>query len=184
MTPMLSIFTLDQIWLLISYHLSKVSFICWFYFWQISPPPLKICFKRCFKSLFSPLQCIKQSRSAKNVVFFPFCVLVDMSMGGGGYSPPAPSPWLRYCTKLSSYLKNIFIEIKINKKSLKQECPNFLKSCPHWLNCSCRNWTNGPNQTNIIGVVGEVPPQEKVFARFWYYFCRNFRCNSNARKDN
>ena len=26
------------------------------------PPPLNICFKRCFKSLFSPLQCIKQSQ--------------------------------------------------------------------------------------------------------------------------
>ena len=33
-------------------------------------------------------------RSAKNVVFFPFCILVDMPMGGGGegYSPP-PSLW-------------------------------------------------------------------------------------------
>ena len=60
---------------------------------KLAPPPLDMCFKRCFKSLFSPLQCIKQSQSAKNVVFFPFCFLVDMSMGG--YSPPAP-PWLRY----------------------------------------------------------------------------------------
>ena len=52
--------------------------------------PLDICFKRCFKSLSSPLQSIKQPQSAKNVVFFLFCILVDMSMGGGGYSPPAP----------------------------------------------------------------------------------------------
>ena len=61
-----------------------------FIFDKLAPPPLDICFKRCFKSLSSPLQCIKQSQSAKNVVFFPFCILVDMSMGGGGggYSPP------------------------------------------------------------------------------------------------
>ena len=90
MTPMFSIFTLDQIWLLISYHLSKVSFICWFYFWQISPPPLNICFKRCFKSLFSPLQCIKQSWSAKNVVFSHTAFWSTCQWGGGGYSPPAP----------------------------------------------------------------------------------------------
>ena len=54
-----------------------------FIFEKLAPPP-DICFKRCFKSLFSPLQCIKQSQSAKNVVFFPFCILVDMSLGGGG----------------------------------------------------------------------------------------------------
>ena len=46
-------------------------------------PPLDICFKRCFKSLSSSLQCIQQSQSAKNVVFFPFCFLIDTSMGGG-----------------------------------------------------------------------------------------------------
>ena len=59
---------------------------------KLAPPPLDMCFKRCFKSLSSPLQCIKQSQSAKNVVFFPFCFLVDMSMGGGAIAPPPPPP--------------------------------------------------------------------------------------------
>ena len=48
-----------------------------------------MCFKRCFKLLFSPLQYINSLKSAKNVVFFSFCILVDMSMGGG-YSPRPP----------------------------------------------------------------------------------------------
>ena len=58
------------------------------------PPPRHICFKRCFKSLLvhsSAFNCLK---SAKNVVFFSFCILVNMPMGG--YSSPSP-PWLRYC---------------------------------------------------------------------------------------
>ena len=55
-------------------------------------PPIDICFKRCFKSLSSQLQCIKQSQSAKNIVFFPFRILVDMSMGGGGGGGGAIAP--------------------------------------------------------------------------------------------
>ena len=91
MTPMFSIFTLaikfDCLFLTIyqSFHL-----FFGFIFDKLAPSPLNMCFKRCFKSIFSPLQCIKHSQSAKNVVFFPFCILVDMSMGGGGYSPPPP----------------------------------------------------------------------------------------------
>ena len=54
-------YTCDQIWLLIFYHLSKVSFIFDFIFDKSAPFPLNICFKRCFKSLSNPLQCIKQS---------------------------------------------------------------------------------------------------------------------------
>ena len=89
MTPMFSIFTLaikfDCLFLTIyqSFHL-----FFGFIFDKLAPP-LNMYFKRCFKSIFSPLQCIKHSQSAKNVVFFPFCILVDMSMGGG-YSPPPP----------------------------------------------------------------------------------------------
>ena len=91
MTPMFSIFTpaikFDCLFLTIyqSFHLF-VGFI----FVKLAPPPLDICFKRCFKSLSSLLQCTKQSQSAKNVVFFRFCILVNMSMGGGGAIAPAP----------------------------------------------------------------------------------------------
>ena len=90
MTPMFSIFTLaikfDCLFLTIyqRFHLF-VGFI----FVKLAPPPRDICFKRCFKSLSSPLQSIKQSQSAKNLVFFPFCFLIDMSIRGG-YSPHAP----------------------------------------------------------------------------------------------
>ena len=62
MTPMFSIFTLaikfDCLLFTIfqSFHLFVV-----FIFDKLAPFPLNICFKRCFKSLFSPLQCIKQS---------------------------------------------------------------------------------------------------------------------------
>ena len=31
-------------------------------------------------------------RSAKNVVFFLFCILVDRPMGGGAKAPPPPPP--------------------------------------------------------------------------------------------
>ena len=31
-------------------------------------------------------------KSAKNVVFFSFCILVDMPMGGGYSPPPPPAP--------------------------------------------------------------------------------------------
>ena len=62
MTPMFSIFTLaikfDCLFFTMfqSFHLF-VGFV----FDKLAPFPLNICFKRCFKSLFSPLQCIKQS---------------------------------------------------------------------------------------------------------------------------
>ena len=40
-------------------------------------------FERCFKSLFSPFQCKKNSFiSDKNVVFFLFCILVHRPIGG------------------------------------------------------------------------------------------------------
>ena len=95
MTPMFSLFALaikfDCLFLNIfqSFYLFVSSI-----FDKLAPPPLNICFKKCFKSLFSPLQCIKQFIvfvESKNVVFFSFCILVDMPMGGRGYSPPPPS---------------------------------------------------------------------------------------------
>ena len=56
-------------------------------------------FQKMFKSLSSPLQCIKQSQSAKNVVFCTFCILVDMLTGRGAIAPP----WLRYWLKTWYY---------------------------------------------------------------------------------
>ena len=88
---MFSIFTLaikfDCIFLTIY---QRLHLLVGYIFDKIAPS-LNICFKRCFKSLFSLLQSIKQSQNAKNVVLFPFCILVDMSMGGGGaIASPAP----------------------------------------------------------------------------------------------
>ena len=98
MTPMFSIFTLvikfDCLFFTIyeRFHLF-VGFI-----FDKLAPPLNICFKICFKSLFGPLQCIKQSQSAKNVVFFLILHFGRHVNGGGAIAPPAP-PWLRYWLK-------------------------------------------------------------------------------------
>ena len=78
MTAMFSIFTLaikfDYSFFTIfqSFHLF-VGFI-----FDKLAPPLNICFKRCFKSLFSPLQCIKQLEAshanayARAIAFFSY----------------------------------------------------------------------------------------------------------------
>ena len=69
---------------------SKFSLICDFNFWQLAPP-LNICFKWCFKSLFSQFQRKKNSlKRAKNVIFSLFCILVDRSMGGEAIAPASP----------------------------------------------------------------------------------------------
>ena len=77
-----------------SFHLF-VSFI----FDKLPPPLSIICFKRCLKSLKSiPVQ--KNSlRSAKNVVFSLFCILVDRPMGRGCYTSPgyATAPCCSAC---------------------------------------------------------------------------------------
>ena len=93
MTTMFSIFTFaikfDCVFLTIfqSFHLF-VGFI----FDKLAPFPLNICFKRCFKSLFSPLQCIKQSQSAKKRNVFPI-LHFGRHINRGLLPPP---PWLRY----------------------------------------------------------------------------------------
>ena len=63
MTPLFCIFTLA-----IKFDCKFLTSFQSFYlfvssiFDKLAPPPLNICFKKCFKSLFSPLQCIKQSQ--------------------------------------------------------------------------------------------------------------------------
>ena len=57
-----------------------------FYFRRISPP--EYMFQKCFKSLFSPFQCKNSLRSAKNVVFSLFCILVDRPEEGT-IAPPS-----------------------------------------------------------------------------------------------
>ena len=103
---MFSIFTLaikfDCLFLTIDqrFHLF-VGFI----FVKLAPPPRDICFKRCFKSLSSPLQCIKQSESAKNVVFFPSAFWSTCQWGRReGYSPPAPPPGYATAQKRGIFL--------------------------------------------------------------------------------
>ena len=61
----------DQIWLLIFGHFSKfLSFV----FGKLAPS-LNICFKTCFKSLFSLFQWKKKGLwHANNVVFYLFCI--------------------------------------------------------------------------------------------------------------
>ena len=89
MTPMFSIFTLaikfDCLFLTIfeSFHLF-VGFI-----FDKLPPPWTYVSKNVLNHYLVHSRAQNSLKSAKNVVFFPFCILVDISMGGG-YSPPPP----------------------------------------------------------------------------------------------
>ena len=79
---MLSIFTLaikfDRLFLAIFQSFRVfLSFI-----FDKLAPPLNISFKRCLNHYLNPFQSIKQSQKCKNEVFFLFCILVDMPMGG------------------------------------------------------------------------------------------------------
>ena len=93
MTLMFSIFTFaikfDCVFLTIfqSFYLF-VSFI----FNEL--PPLNICSKKILKHYLVHSSAFNGLKSAKNLVFFSFCILVNMPMGS--YSPPPRSPWLRY----------------------------------------------------------------------------------------
>ena len=87
-----------------------------FIFDKLAPPPLNIFFKRCFKSLFNPLQSIKQSQKNKNVVFFPFSILVDMPMGGEAIAPAPP-----LATLLALIKFEVFESSNINKFSKRNE---------------------------------------------------------------
>ena len=91
MTPMFSIFTLaikfDLVFLTIfqSSHLF-VSFV----FNKIAPPPQIYVSKEVLNHYFVHSRAINGLKSAKNVVFFPFCILVDIPMEGAIAPPPAP----------------------------------------------------------------------------------------------
>ena len=120
MKPMLSIFT------------PAIKFDCLFlaifknFYWFVSfifdkiAFHLNICFKRCFKSLFSPFQCNKKNslRSAENVIFSFFCILVDRPIGG--YYAPCPPPGgyaTNHCIasqKYSFYSTEISVKSTIN----------------------------------------------------------------------
>ena len=88
---MFSIFTLaikfDCLFLTIfqSFHLF-VGFI-----FDKLAPPLNICFKRCFKSLFSPLQCVKQSQKCLKRSVFPILHFGRHGNRGGGATVPPPA---------------------------------------------------------------------------------------------
>ena len=47
-------------------------------------PPLNICFKRCFKLLFSSLECIKLSQKCQKHSVFPILHFGQHANGGGG----------------------------------------------------------------------------------------------------
>ena len=87
MTPMLSIFTqaikFVCVFLTIfqSFHLLFVSFI----FNKLAPHQTYVS-KGVLNHNLVHANAFNGLKSAKNVVFFSFCVLVDMPMGGG-YSP-------------------------------------------------------------------------------------------------
>ena len=92
MTPMFSIFTLaikfDCLFLAIfqSFHLFNSCI-----FDKLAPP--EYTFKKMFKSLFSPFQCIQQSQKCYKRVFFLILHFGrHANGGGGGYSPPARFP--------------------------------------------------------------------------------------------
>ena len=85
MTPMFSIFTLaikfDCVFLPIfqSFHLF-VSFI----FNKLAPHPKYMFQKNVLNHYLVHSRTFNGLKSAKNVVFLSFCILVDMPMGGGG----------------------------------------------------------------------------------------------------
>ena len=96
MTPMFSIFTLAIIFdcLFLTIY-QRFHLFVGFSFDKLAPP-LDICFKRCFKSLSSPLQCIKQSQKCKKCSAFPILHFGRHVNGWGGYSPLAPPPLVRF----------------------------------------------------------------------------------------
>ena len=115
MTPMFSIFTqaikFVCVFLTIfqSFHLLFVSFI----FNKLAPHQTYVS-KGVLNHNLVHANAFNGLKSAKNVVFFSFCVLVDMPMGGGGGGGGggaiAPPPWLRYwMSQASSKIQNIFL---------------------------------------------------------------------------
>ena len=79
----------DQIWLFIFGHFLQFSLICDFNFWQLAPPPpLNICFKRCFKSLFSQFQRKKTVSKELKTWYFSYSAFWLTGQWGGAFAPP------------------------------------------------------------------------------------------------
>ena len=81
---------------------------------------MNICFKKCFKSLFSPLQCIKQSQKCKKRSVF-LILYFGRHANEKSAIAPLPPPWLRYC--VASNLSNT----RDRKKTSQLEQPYFLQ---------------------------------------------------------
>ena len=63
---------------------------------SISPLLLNKPFKLCFKSVFSLIQCKKRVLEVLKTWYFLYSAFWSAGQWGG-YSPPRPPPWLRYC---------------------------------------------------------------------------------------
>ena len=83
--------------MLIFGHFSNFLLIFEFYFWQISPPPSEYVSKNDLNYSLVHTSAKYSLKSAKNVVFPSYCILVNRSMDGGrgGGALPRPLPWLR-----------------------------------------------------------------------------------------
>ena len=105
MTPMFSIFTLaikfDCVFLTIfqSFYL----FVTFIFNKLASPLNIQYVSKDVLNHYLVHSSAFNGLKSAKNVVFFSFCILVDMPMGGGGgaVAPPAPLVTLLAVTVLA-----------------------------------------------------------------------------------
>ena len=108
---------------------------------SISPPPPQMNVSNYALNHFLVWSSAKESlRSAKNVVFFLFCILVGRPMGGVIASPPRPPPWLRYWSCRNCILKKIDCILKnngswfIGDKNFPKKSPWLFPTFP-WLFC-------------------------------------------------
>ena len=147
------------IWLFIFGHFSKFLLICEFYFWQISPHPRIYVSKDALNHVLFHSSAKNTLRSAENVVFFFFCILVDRPMGGK--SPPLPS--LRYSHRMSKnylhrtlifllpkvYSVEVFIQHTVTNNVIK------LHSRRHFIWCSIKS-THFLCETALLYCVGLI----------------------------
>ena len=122
----------------------KVS-ICLLFLFLTKQPP---CFKKCFKLPFRLLQCINSLKSPKNVVFFSFCILVDMTMGG--LQPPSlPLATLlnEIMQELSFQLWKVWLTNSILQKlftaiwfQLRAQLPMYFRLCVKTFGKCERKW--------------------------------------------
>ena len=103
MTPMFSIFTPAIKCDLFLTNFQSFHLFVSFIFDKLAP--LNICFKRCFKLLFSPLQCIKQSQKCQKRGIF-LILHFGRHANGGAIAPPPLATLLAYtvCAMLMTEL--------------------------------------------------------------------------------